>query len=64
MAGIEHKSLGQPDTEVDYGEQGKAAKVTLGMAGFGLGSESTVWLSIQWIPPLSCRTARTGRFCV
>ena len=45
MAGIERKSLGEPDSEVDYGAHGKAAKVTLGMAGFGLGSESTVWLS-------------------
>lgn len=45
MAGIEQKSFNQPDEEVDYGEQGKSAKVTVGFAGFGLGSESTVWLS-------------------
>jgi hypothetical protein len=45
MAGIERKSLSQPDSRVDYGEQGSAAKVTVGMAGFGVGSESTVWLS-------------------
>lgn len=45
MAGIEHKNVGQPDEEVSYGEQGKSAKVTLGISGFGLGSESTVWLS-------------------
>ena len=45
MAGIESKNLGQPDEAVDYGEQGQSAKVTLGMAGFGIGSESTVWLS-------------------
>jgi hypothetical protein len=45
MAGIERKSLNQPDDTADYGEQGKAAKVTAGMAGFGISSESTVWLS-------------------
>jgi hypothetical protein len=45
MAGIEHKNIDQPDEREDYGEQGKAAKVTLGMVGMGLGSESTVWLS-------------------
>ena len=45
MAGIERKSLDEPDEAADYGEQGKAARVTLGMAGFGIGSESTVWLS-------------------
>jgi hypothetical protein len=45
MAGIEHKNVGQPDEEVSYGEQGKSAKVTLGFLGFGLGSESTVWIS-------------------
>jgi len=45
MAGIEHKSLNEPDESADYGEQGKAAKVTVGMPGFGLVSESTVWLS-------------------
>ena len=45
MAGIERKSLSEADVEVDYGAEGKATKVTLGMAGFGLGSESTVWLS-------------------
>lgn len=45
MAGIEQKSLSQPDDGVDYGEQGRSSKVTLGFAGFGLGSESTVWLS-------------------
>jgi hypothetical protein len=45
MAGMEQKNLGQPDETVSYGEQGNSAKVTLGFAGFGLGSESTVWLS-------------------
>jgi hypothetical protein len=45
MGGIDRKSLNEPDGEADYGAQGKAAKVTVGMAGFGLGSESTVWLS-------------------
>jgi hypothetical protein len=45
VAGIERKSLAQPDETTDFGEQGNAAKVTLGMAGLGLGSESTVWLS-------------------
>jgi hypothetical protein len=45
MAGIEQKNMDQPDEREDYGEQGEAAKVTLGMVGLGLGSESTVWLS-------------------
>ena len=45
MAGIEMKNLGQPDFVEDYGEQGKAEGVTLGMAGFGIGNESTVWRS-------------------
>ena len=45
MAGIERSSLHHPDGETDYGEQGSSAKVTVGMAGFGLGNESTVWLS-------------------
>jgi hypothetical protein len=45
MAGIESRNLGQPDEVADYGEHGSSAKVTLGIAGFGLGSESTVWLS-------------------
>jgi hypothetical protein len=45
MAGIEHKNLNEPDGADDYGAQGKSAKVTVGMPGFGLGSESTVWLS-------------------
>jgi hypothetical protein len=45
MMGIEQKNLAQPDETVSYGEQGSSAKVTLGFAGFGLGSESTVWLS-------------------
>lgn len=45
MAGIEQKSLSQPDEEVEYGEQGRSAKVTLGFGGYGIGNESTVWLS-------------------
>jgi hypothetical protein len=45
MAGIERKGFDQPDQSADYGEHGKTARVTLGMTGFGLGSESTVWLS-------------------
>ena len=45
MAGIEQKSFSQADQVADYGEQGKAEKVTLGMSGFGVGSKSTVWLS-------------------
>jgi hypothetical protein len=45
MGGIERKSVSQPDEGADYGAQGRSAKVTLGMTGFGLGSESTVWLS-------------------
>jgi hypothetical protein len=45
MAGIDQKNVGEPDETVSYGDQGASAKVTLGFAGFGLGSESTVWLS-------------------
>jgi hypothetical protein len=45
MAGIEQKSFSQADQVTEYGEQGKAEKVTLGMSGFGVGSESTAWLS-------------------
>jgi len=45
MAGIEQKSLDQPEETVDYGDQGMSAKVTLGITGYGVGSESTVWLS-------------------
>lgn len=66
-AGIEQKNLGQPDETVSYGEQGNSAKVALGFAGFGLGSESTVWLSTlrpgwSWLrnikPDVPSRTAR------
>jgi hypothetical protein len=45
MAGIEHKSMDEPDETVDYGDDGSSAKVTLGFAGYGIGSESTVWRS-------------------
>jgi hypothetical protein len=45
MAGIEHKNLSQPDEAVDYGGGSTAAKVTVGVPGFGLGNDSTVWLS-------------------
>jgi hypothetical protein len=45
MAGIECRSFDKPDQSADYGEHGKTARVTLGMAGFGIGSESTVWRS-------------------
>jgi hypothetical protein len=45
MAGIKAKNLGQPDEVEDYGEQGRAEAVTLGIAGFGIGNESTVWRS-------------------
>ena len=33
------------DEEADYGELGRSARVTLGFSGFGIGNESTVWLS-------------------
>ncbi len=45
MAGIEAKNLGQADEVDDYGAEGKSERVTLGMTGMGLGSESTVWRS-------------------
>lgn len=41
MAGIEKKSLDQPDAVEDFGEQGKSNKVSLGMTG-----ESTLWRSV------------------
>jgi quercetin dioxygenase-like cupin family protein len=45
MAGIERKNVNSPDDSVDYGDKGRSAKVSIGISGFGLGSESTVWLS-------------------
>jgi hypothetical protein len=45
VAAIESKTIDEPDEVVDWGEQGRSARVTVGIAGFGLGSESTVWLS-------------------
>ncbi len=45
MAGIEQRSFDEADEVTDYGDQGKAEKITLGIAGYGLGSESTVWRS-------------------
>jgi hypothetical protein len=45
MAGIEWRNVRDADEVAGYGEQGESAKVTVGTVGFGLGSESTVWLS-------------------
>jgi hypothetical protein len=45
VAGIEQKNVAQADEEADYGELGRSARVTLGFSGFGIGNESTVWLS-------------------
>jgi hypothetical protein len=45
MPGIEQKSVHEPDDRIDWGDQGSAARVTVGATGFGIGSESTVWLS-------------------
>jgi hypothetical protein len=45
MAGIEQKSVNEPDETIDWGEQGTSVQVTLGFAGYGVGNESTVWLS-------------------
>jgi hypothetical protein len=45
MAGIERKNVDRPDDEVDFGDQGRSVKVALGHAGYGIGSESTIWLS-------------------
>jgi hypothetical protein len=45
MAGIESRNVGEPDEVSDYGEQGESVRLTLGMTGYGIGSESTVWLS-------------------
>ena len=43
--GIEHKNVSEPDEQIDYGEQGSAARVTIGFSGYGIGNESTLWLS-------------------
>jgi hypothetical protein len=43
--GIERKNVDEPDEAVDYGEQGRSAKVFLGWDGFGIGNESAIWLS-------------------
>lgn len=45
MGGIERKHVDDAEDVTDYGEQGTSAKLTLGYTGFGIGSESTVWLS-------------------
>lgn len=45
MPGSEVKNLGQPEEVTDWGEQGKSERVTVGVTGFGIGSESTVWRS-------------------
>ena len=33
------------DETIDWGEQGTSTKVTLGWPGYGVGNESTIWLS-------------------
>lgn len=45
MGGIERGSVGEPTETIDWGEHGMSAKVTLGFSGYGLGNESTIWLS-------------------
>lgn len=45
MAGIEHKNLSDADESIDWGEFGTSAKVSLGWSGYGLGNESTIWVS-------------------
>jgi hypothetical protein len=45
MPGIEQGRVSEPNEEIDWGEHGKSAQVTLGFSGYGLGNESTVWLS-------------------
>jgi hypothetical protein len=45
MPGIEQKSVKEPDETIDWGEHGSSVQVTLGFAGYGLGNESTIWLS-------------------
>jgi hypothetical protein len=37
MAGIEQKSMNQPDERDDYGEHGESAKVTVGIPGYDPG---------------------------
>jgi hypothetical protein len=45
MAGIENGNVSEPTEAIDWGEHGTSAKVTLGFSGYGLGNESTIWLS-------------------
>ena len=45
MAGIEQGNVGEPAEVIDWGAHGRSARVTLGFSGYGLGNESTVWLS-------------------
>lgn len=45
MAGIEQKNINEPDETIDWGEHGTSVRLTLGFAGYGVGNESTVWLS-------------------
>jgi hypothetical protein len=45
MAGIDNKNVSAPDESIDWGEQGGSVRVTLGWQGYGIGNESTVWLS-------------------
>ena len=45
MAGIERGSASEPTETVDWGEQGGSVRVTLGFGGYGIGNESTIWLS-------------------
>lgn len=45
MSGIDHKNIAEPDETIDWGAHGKSEKSTLGWSGYGLGNESTVWVS-------------------
>ena len=45
MAGIEQKNVSEADETIDFGEQGSSVRVTLGFSGYGIGNESTVWVS-------------------
>ena len=45
MAGIEQGNVSEPTEVIDWGDHGSSTKVTLGLSGYGLGNESTIWLS-------------------
>jgi hypothetical protein len=45
VSDIDHKNVADPDETLDWGERGSSVKSTLGWSGYGLGNESTIWVS-------------------